>query len=721
MRLSDFVRRFPVALAFVFVLLAATTRAQTNATIRGRLTDPSGAAIAGAAITAQSLDPPAATVRARSGPDGSFALVLAPGRYRVTAEQPAFARVEQQFTLAGGESRTWDVRLALEPMSSRVVVTDTARPTAAETTPDLVEVITKEQIADRQPLFFADLLASAQGTSFSRLGPMGGITSFFLDGGNSNFTKFLIDGTPVNEPGGDIDLSNYMLEDVDKIEIAHGASSALYGSDAMDGVVQIFTHRGMTQTPEVVLEGDAGTFGTGRGSGELSGLLGLFDYSVGGSYLATDGQGPDDFYRNGTVSGNLGWKLSDTDSLRLTIRNSASDAGQPGQTLLGPDFTDLAESSALHDFSANLNWNFSAGPHWSFRATGYESRFQDYGIFAPGEFGFFVDKFNRAGFDGLATYSFLGGGVSLGYMNEVETGDQNHRHNQAGFGEVRYLLWKRLTMTAGGRAEDNASFGTRVVPRVGASYALRQGSGFWGATRLRASYGLGIKEPDFGQSFSSDPCFPGNPDLKPERSATVEAGISQALASDRLTLSVTYFHNDFYDIVSFEGGAPTEACEFGTGAYFNTDKARAFGANSAFELKAARWLSVMGNYGYDDTKVLRSPNATDPALIPGNRLLKRPLNSANLIFSTHERGMSFNLIGTYVSRRTDSDFDGLGITSDPGYFRMDFAAIMPLHYGLSMTAHFGNLLDRHYQEAVGYPALGYNYRLGVRYIWGGGR
>jgi len=118
---------------------------------------------------------------------------------------------------------------------------------------------------------------------------------------------------------------------------------------------------------------------------------------------------------------------------------------------------------------------------------------------------------------------------------------------------------------------------------------------------------------------------------------------------------------------------------------------------------------------------LKSPNATDPALIPGNRLLKRPLNSANLIFSAHERGMSFHLIGTYVGRRTDSDFDGLGIMSDPGYFRLDLAAIVPLHYGLSMTAHFGNLLDRHYQEAVGYPALGYNYRLGLKYVWGGER
>ena len=82
---------------------------------------------------------------------------------------------------------------------------------------------------------------------------------------------------------------------MDKIEIVHGASSALYGSDAMDGVVQIFTHRGTTRTPQLMLEGDGGTFDTGHGSGQLSGLLGPFDYSVGTGYFSSEGQGPDDY------------------------------------------------------------------------------------------------------------------------------------------------------------------------------------------------------------------------------------------------------------------------------------------------------------------------------------------------------------------------------------------------------------------------------------------
>ena len=72
-----------------------------------------------------------------------------------------------------------------------------------------------------------------------------------------------------------------------------------------------------------------------------------------------------------------------------------------------------------------------------------------------------------------------------------------------------------------------------------------------------------------------------------------------------------------------------------------------------------------------------------------------------------------------MGRRTDSDFLGLGITSNSSYVRWDMAMMVPLRYGLSATAHFENLFDRHYQDAIGYPALGYNYRVGLRYVWGG--
>jgi vitamin B12 transporter len=701
---------FPGILFFLPVI----TQAQQTSTINGTLTDPSGAAIVGAIVAARPLDTARASVSRLSGPDGKFSVVVTAGRYRVSIQHPSFKREEQEFALAAGEVKTWDVKLALEKMASTVIVTASAEAATAETTPALVDVITKQEIEERQDIWLLTLLGSSQGASFSRLGPMGGIASFFLDGGNSDYTKVLVDGTPVNQPGGAVDLSNFTADGIDKIEIVHGASSALYGSDAMTGVVQIFTHRGTTTTPELIVTGEGGTFDTGRGGAQLSGLLGQFDYSANVGYFDTNGQGPGDFLRDTTLGGNFGYKFSDTDTVRLTLRNNSSDAGQPGQTLL-PGGSEIGQTSNLHDFSANLAWNFQTGDHWQHQLSGYESRYQDV-EFTPAFPPAFITKYNRAGLDEQSTYSFQNGSITAGYMYEVENGSGQSRHNQAGFLEARYRFGRRLNVIAGGRAEDNGFFGTRVVPRVGASYALRYGQdhSFWGATRLRTSYGLGIKEPEI---------FPVGctPILDPERSTTVDAGIDQYFASDRVHVSVTYFHNDFRDIVSFAfGGLPNmQNCQPFDGSFFNTDLARASGANSAFEAKVTRWLRVIGNYSYDDSKVIKSPNATDPALIAGNRLFLRPLHSANLIANARFLRMNWNLVGNYIGRRTDSDFLGLGITSTPAYVRWDLSNSINLGHGLSTLAHVENLFNNHYQEAVGYPALRLNFRVGIRYVLGG--
>jgi vitamin B12 transporter len=702
---------------FAFFSVMASP-AQTNSRIAGTLTDPSGAAVSGAEILAQPLDSSAPPARIQSGPDGRFSLTLLPGRYHLSVRHQSFASVEQDVSLAAGESRTWDLHLELQRLASSVVVTAAAEPELASATVTPVDVVGRQEIDEREAIWLTPLFASLPGASFSQLGPMGGSTTFFLDGGNSNYTKVLVDGAPVNQPGGLVDFSNFTLDSIDKIEVVHGASSALYGSDAMDGVIQIFTHRGTTRTPELTLEGEGGSFGTGHGDGQLSGLLGAFDYSGGLGYFDSNGQGPGDFYRDTTLSGNFGWKFSDSDQLRLAIRNNSSDAGQPGQTLL-PGEAVIGQTTGLHNFSSDLRWDFSTGPHWQEQISGFESRYWslDYSPL----FGTFQSEYNRAGLNAQSSYLFHNGGVTAGYEYEVENGPTEGRHNQAGYLEVRYQFGPRLTAIAGGRVEDNGFFGTRAVPRLGASYAARYGQGFWGATRLRASFGLGIKEPEILPADCS-------PQLDPERSKTFDAGIDQSLSSDRIHLSVTFFHNDFRDIVSFASVTSNPNCPAFLGSFFNTDKARAYGADTSVEMKVARWLHVTGNYTYDDSKTLVGEGGLDdPSMLPGSRLFKRPLHSANLIANAHFRRMNWNLGGFYVGRRADSDFDsvivngvctGFCITSDPSYVRWDLANRIDLGHGFSTVAAVNNLFNRHYSDAVGYPALRLNYRLGLKYTWG---
>jgi vitamin B12 transporter len=692
--------------------------AQSTATISGALTDPSGLAISQARITAQKIDSADTPVTAASSLDGKFTLSLPAGNYRVSVRHASFEPVSQEFTIAAGETVPWNLRMTLEELSSSVVVSAAAEPeTAAETTAP-VDIVARQAIDERQHIFLTPVLASVPGMSFSQLGPFGGTTTFFLDGGNSDYAKVLVDGVPVNQAGGLFFFENFTTDSVDKIEVVHGAASALYGSDALAGVIQVFTHRGSTRQPVLELEGDGGTFGTGHGSGQLSGEVGAFDYSAGAAYFSSAGQGPGNFFRVTTLSGNFGWKFSNTDTLRLSLRNNSSDAGQPGQTLLMPPI--IGQTTGLHDFSAGLSWDFASGEHFQSHLSGFEARF-DENAFSPA-FGGFESKFNRAGLVAQSTYLFGGGSVTAGYEFEVENGGALPRHNQAGYLEARYSGIRRLTLIAGGRAEANGFFGTRVVPRVGAAYALRYGHGFWGSTRVRTSYGLGIKEPELLPAGCS-------PKLAPERSRTVDVGFDQVLASDRIRLSVTYFNNNFYDIVSFDSVTMDPNCPAFLGSFFNTDHARANGVNSKIEMKFFGWLNIFGSYSYDNSRVLKAGSPLDdPAMIVGSRLFKRPLHSANLIANAHFRWTNLNIAGYYVGRRADSDFDstisngvctGFCITSNPSYVRWDFAGSLPLREGISFTGTVQNLFDRQYSDAVGYPALSRNYRVGVKYIWGG--
>jgi len=619
----------------------------------------------------------------------------------------------EEISIAAGETRELQVRLALEPLSAKVVVTAQTLPLEAESSPAPATILTREEIEQRGATSLPDLLATQQGFSLGRTGAEGGSASLFLDGGNSNYTKVLVDGAPINTPGGLIDFSNFTLDNIDKIEVIHGAESALYGSDAMDGVIQIFTHRGTTRIPEFTAFADGGNFATGRGGAQLSGMLGRFDYSSGFSDLETAGQGQNDAFRNRTLSGNFGWRFSETARASLSVRDNVSAAGTPGPTAQGQP-ADLTDSIGLHNFSAGLHTEFTTGSHWHHQLNGTEFYFRELNV---SSFGNTFYQYDRAGISGQSTYLIKGFGLTAGYEYEVENGFISYigfharRNNQAGFLDAQWQPMARLTLNVGGREEDNATYGTRFVPRAGASYALRIARGALGDTRLRASYGKGIVEPRFDQTYGLSSCYPGNPNLYPEQSRTVHAGLEQKLASDRVRLTADYFDSRFQNIISFQMD-PVTFC----GTFFNTNLASARGANFSGEARITHWLSGSANYTYDSTRTISAPTDPvnlDPNYLPGSHLLRRPVNSGNAMLNAAFLGMNWNLSGYFTGLRYDYNYPGQII--NPGYARFDLAASYNMPHGVSVYGRIANLADKQYQEAYGYPALGREFRIGVKY------
>jgi vitamin B12 transporter len=727
---------FHLSTRFVIVALmfCGSVCAQTPSTptLTGIVTDATNRSIRGAHVVVSargasqdSFSP----METDSQDDGSFKLILPRGEYHMTVTKDGFSKMEMDFAQGTHPEWSWHLRLEIAPMSASVVVTAQTIPAEVTSAPTRVDVVTRQQIEAQETISLPDLLSTLPGISLARTGPEGGLATLFLDGANSNHTKILLDGAPINDSGGFIDLANLTLDNVEKIEVVHGAESALYGSDAVAGVVQILTKRGDTRTPQLELVGDGGSFGTGHGSGELSGLLGRFDYAVGGTYYATGGQGPNDFFYNRALNGNFGWKFSDTDTLRVSLRNNTSDAGIPGQTLL--QMPDLFQTNDQHDFSVNAAWDAQRGTHWLWHLSVNDTdlRANDTENNPDPDFAFSaLSQFNRVQGIAQTTYLFDGAAVTAGYQYEVENGfpsaitpEHARRNNQAGYIDARWQAKKRLTLTAGFRADANTSFGNHVVPRVGAAYLLRAGNDAIGDTRLHAFYGQGIDEPRLDESFGTNPCFPGNPTLLPEESHTASGGIDQGFASNRVHLSADYFYTQLHNVISFAFGAAGPGCEFGTGTFFNTDSAIARGVNLSGEFRLAKHLTFSGHYSYDNTLVLKAPNATDPSEIAGNHLLRRPVNSGTAIVNYYKGRFSGNILGYFTGQRTDSDFQFTSHTAqhNPGYARIDIAASYQIQRHATMFVRVGNLLNKQYQDALGFPALGREIRVGLKLKIGG--
>jgi outer membrane cobalamin receptor len=735
--------------------------AQNSAGLDVAVFDPRQAAVSDATVVLQGLSPASDELAPASGGDGHYRFDVPPGRYRLTITHAFLRRTERELTLDAGQRRDLRVALQLEPLAQSVLVSADALAIAATAASEPAAVITREEMNSRQSTRIAQLLTTQPGITVTQADSAGGATSLFLDGGNSNFTKVLVDGVTLNQPGGAIDLSNFTLDNIEKIEIVRGAQSALTGSDAMTGVVEALTHRGSTRTPQLLLEGEGGTFATGRGMARVSGLAGRLDYSAAAGYFSTRGQSPNNRFLNRTLSGNFGLRVGEEGSVRLILRNNTSDAGAPGQTAFTPP--NLDQHNALQHFTAGLAWEGSTGSHWQHRLAGSETYirqvfdnplgdfftspdpfFTCFSPLSPGavpspycDFTYTArNQFNRAGFQAQTSYVAARGSLTAGYAYEVENASLNslagghaRRNNQAGFLAGRWEVLARMVVNAGFRVEDNDSFGSKVVPRAGLAFTPRTGGEIIGATRLRFSYGEGIKEPRLDQTFGTDVCNPGNPGLLPEQSRTIYAGVEQRLARDRVRVSADYFDSRFRDIVSFTfcfpGGpcpvVPPGSCPFGFGTFFNTDLARARGTTISAEARVNSHLSLNGNYTLDDTRVLQSPNAFDPAQTPGNRLIRRPVHSGNIMLSTRMGRLDSTFTARFVGRRTDSDFlfPPLNLTSNPGYATFNLAANFRIDSHATAFGRVENLSGQHYQEILGYPALGRAAYAGMRFTFGG--
>jgi vitamin B12 transporter len=610
-----------------------------------------------------------------------------------------------------------------------VVVTATRLPTPLAATTAAVTVVTGQELRAHGVATVADALRLVPGADVVETGPRGGATSLFLRGGESGYVRVLLDGVPLNPPGAAYDFANLTTDDVERIEIVRGPASVLYGSDAVSGVVQVFTRRGLGPARwEAGVRG--GTFGSrgldvgvdGGGAGG-AGSLSWSHYTTDGIYAFNNR------YRHDVVSGAASLAPDGRTTARVTARYTDDVYHYP---------TDPSGNVVHHNqYQAGRMGvaSFDAGRFFTPRVEGRvllgltEGRgIVDQEPDGPGDtlgyYGFqSYDRLNRRSAD--ARLNVYAGGatvVTAGAVVETEAERSRNasqsqygpssgalvvsRWNRAAYAQAVSDLGGRLALDGGVRLEDNHAFGTFVTWRLGAAYRR-------GGTKLRAAVGTAFREPSFFENYATG-YVTGNPALKPERSSSWDAGVEQVLLAGRLALSATWFAQRFRDLIQYTSAAPVS----GGPNYYNVAAANASGLELEARSRPASAVAVTLRYTYLRTRAADSGfDGASYAL--GRRLLRRPTHEASLdVAYGRPGGAGGSATAQYVGDRDDEDFSvfpGRRVVL-PAYVRVDVAGELPLVGGggvaggggarprVTATLRVENLFDARYEQVLHFPA-----------------
>ncbi|NBC33439.1 MAG: TonB-dependent receptor [Alphaproteobacteria bacterium] len=585
-----------------------------------------------------------------------------------------------------------------------IVVTPTGRPEPATEAGSAVTVIGEAEIRRSRQYSTIDVLRRVPGLTATQSGGFGSESVVRLRGAESGQVQVRLDGVELNDPSsaaGDFNFAGLLTTGIERIEVLRGPQSALYGSDAMGGVISLTTGVG-EGPPSGRLTGEYGSFDTIRGSGTIAGSFGRLAYGLNAAGLTTNGFSrrdedfgftEDDSTQAVNLTGRATADLTPTLSAELAggyIRNNAeldiaAAEERIGETTLDLGYGRFSLEHAGLDGALITRASFSASN-------------TDREVVEPGRTSLFTGR--RFEGDLRAEYALgerwtLIGGAGVeeeqGEGEDVGGPDPGQRFDEAlttvfGFGLVRVEPLDGLVLTASGRVDDFEAGGTEPTWRVTGAYAMPETG-----TTLRASVGTAARAPTIFQLFDSFTIdFGGftfvtepNPDLETETSLGVDAGIEQALFDNRLTLSATGFFNDFENLIQFSGSR-----------FENVAEARTWGIELAVSAAPVDWLLWDVSYTFLETEDRTT----------GLELRRRPQHSLTSIIDIQPTE-DLSLVGEirYVGEQfNDSDNDD---RLDP-YTVVNVTASYSLTDNLIAFARVENLFDEDYQEALGFGTAG---------------
>jgi vitamin B12 transporter len=786
---------------------SSPSSAQSNNRIAGAVSDPLNAPIGGATVELLRDAKPVAT--ATTPADGAFFFDgLAEGRYQVRITAGGFqSRTSDPIFVGRAGTARVDLTLPLGPLETAVSVTAAATDVLPSQVGAAVTVFDRPTLDALGKLDIIEALRLVPGSSLVQTGGRGGVTSDFVRGGNSNFNRVLLDGVPVNDIGGAVDLAQFALAGIDQIEVLRQANSVIAGPDALAGVIAATTPRGTTRVPQVTLGLNGGTLGTHQESAGTGGVLGRMDYFSEFAHFATDNHQPNNDYRVNTYAGRFGAAIAQSSYLSGTVRwldkyyaspngtnlfGTPDDAWQTSRMYLvgigdETQMSDKWTASArlglsdqrAHFFNPTTSGTIISGTGFGdvvtiTGANGYSATGRgilDYGPYDS------PSRSARQGIYAQTTYqvshrlTVSGGG---NYEHEQAYSDPaadptTTRNNGTVWGEGRASVADRISLTAGLGYAHLVGYASRFTPRLSLAALLRKptaSSSAWNDIRLTFNAGKGVKstsattvDRSLSKLLLSVPngaaiaAQHGIGPIGPERGRNLDVGLEQGLLAGRVRVRISYFNNEFFDLIEFVSrnqlpafGVPSDVATLvGSGAYVNSQSYTAQGVEVSGDARVAD-VRFSASYTRLDAEVTASlssnvtpqfnPNISGVPIggftaLVGQRPFRRPANTGNLLV-VYTRGRVTGALSAYFAGKADDSTFLVGADQNFGntlllpnqdlnfgYAKVDVSGSVQLLPRMKWFATIENLLDADYQPAFGFPALPINFRTGISLQFGG--
>ncbi|MGI9316626.1 MAG: TonB-dependent receptor domain-containing protein, partial [bacterium] len=557
-----------------------------------------------------------------------------------------------------------------------------------------VTIITRREIEKSGAISVSDVLATVPGVQISNNGGMGQATSLFLRGTESDHTLVLIDGVKTGSATlGTTPFQDLPLDQVEKIEVVRGPRSSLYGSEAIGGVIQIFTRKGG--------QGTKPNFSLSGGSNNTSDLnLGVSGgstdrwYTVNASHFNTDGfdacrgsfdagcftvEPDDDGYENTSVSIRAGAQLNQTLNLEAGILNSDGEAEFDG-SFQNESETRTQVGHVKGELQATENWQSSL---LVAQAKDESDNFLD---------GAYASTFDTSRDQVSWQNNFLLNAsrliVGVDYTDEeVESNSVftvTSRDNTGVFASYNTNIGGH-DLDFSLREDDNEQFGSETTGGFAYGYNLGE------STRITLGYGTAFKAPTFNELY-----FPGfgNPDLVAETSSSIDLGLSGRTA--KASWSINLFKTEIEDLIGFD---PT------TFLPVNTNEAEITGIEFAAQVDAAGWL-------FSSSLTIQDPQDTSGGPNDGNQLARRAEETLQLGV---DRNFGAWTTGASVLYRGDSYDDLANLTEIDAFTVVDLRTEYRFHRNWLLGVKVNNVFDEEYETAAFYNQDGINALATLRY------